>query len=215
MARTVRPLARPTASGRVLAVVLLVLAAICLIAAIAGAVFARQGWGQVKAAVDAITARFKSGEGMTTIVVPGEATLAAGEGAIVFVASASDTVDGKTFTYPPRTAIGVTITDAQGVPVSYTPFEGNQPPIDTEGGQKFLVGFAQVQGGTYTIAVDGGETAIRAFSMPTKEFEGMLKGGVEMVGGGAAGLCGGLGFLLFGIIGAVLFFFGKRKPAMA
>lgn len=216
MPMLVRSRRRPAPRGRALAVVLLVLAAICLIATIAGVLFARQGWAEVKTAIDAITARFQSGEGLVTVVVPGEATIESQPGAIVFMAGSSETIDGKTYRYPANPPISVSIAGPDGTPIAFNPFQGNQPPIDTGDGQKYLLGFAEVpSAGAYTITIDGGETAIRAFSMPTKEFEGLIKGGVGLAGGGLASICGGLGFLLFGILGGVLFLFGGKKKQIA
>lgn len=217
MTDPVRYRRRPAPRGRVLAVVLLVLAAICLIATIAGVLFVRQGWAEMKTAIDAITARFQSGAGLATVVVSGEATIESQPGAIVFMAGSSETIDGTTYRYPADPPTTVSIAGPDGTPIAFQPFQGNQPPIDTGDGQKYILGFANIpRAGAYTITIDGGETAIRAFSMPTQEFEGLIKGGVGLAGGGAAGVCGGLGFLLFGILGGVLFLFGgTKKPVGA
>lgn len=216
MPMLVRPSRRPAPRGRALAVVLLVLAAICLIATIAGVLFARQGWADMKVRAEGIAARFNSGEGLVTVVVPGEATIQSQPGAIVFMAGSSETIDGTTYRYPANPPISIAIEAADGTPINFNPIQGNQPPIDTGDGQKYILGFAEVSSaGAYTLRIDGGETAIRAFSVPTEEVEGFVLAGVSIFGGGAAGICGGLGFLLFGILGGVLFLFGgKKSPAV-
>ncbi len=211
-----RPTRRPAPRGRTFAFIMLVLAALCLIGAIIGGLYGKKSLGTVTTAIETVKTRFESGENFITVITPGESKIKSEGGAILLLASSSDTIDGKSFTYPPSGGVSISVVDSNGAPVSYNPFQGNQPPIETDGGKKlFLLGFAETpSAGEYTVKATGGETAVRAIALPQTEIEAIMKGGIGVVAGGAGLICGGGGFLLFGIIGGIMLLFG-RKPTPA
>jgi hypothetical protein len=199
--------------GGALAIVFLVLAAIFLIAAIVGLFFARSGIANLQATAQSIGQKL-SGPGTATIVSPGSSTVTLDSpGAILIGAFSADDADGRSFTYSAATSVTVSITSPSGSSLMVQRMQGNQPPIDVNGNQVFLYGFAEAPAaGEYSISVAGDETAMRAVSIAQSEVEAFLKGALG-VGGGFLGVaCGGVGFLLFGVIGGILMIFGRKKP---
>jgi hypothetical protein len=199
--------------GGALAIVFLVLAAIFLIAAIVGFFFARSGIANLQATAQSVGQKL-SGPGSTAIVSPGSSTVTLDSpGAILIGAFSTDDIDGKSFTYSGATSVTVSITSPSGSSLLVQRLQGNQPPIDVNGSQVFLYGFAEAPAaGDYAISVTGDETAMRAMSIGQSEVEAFVKGALG-VGGGFVGVaCGGVGFLLFGVIGGILMIFGRKKP---
>ncbi|MDZ4753874.1 MAG: hypothetical protein SGJ11_05190 [Phycisphaerae bacterium] len=199
--------------GGALAVVFLVLAGIFLIVAITGFFFLRSGLDNLKAQGQQIAARLKQTPGL---VSPGESTITFdSSGMLVVGALSSDEQDGVQYAYPPPGGTVITVKDESGSELPLQPVQ--MQPVQLENGtqQLHVLGFSEVKTpGTYTIVASGGPTLVRRLDMSQTEFETLVKGVLGFGGGFAGIVCGGIGFLLFGVIGGVLVLFGKKKPQL-
>ena len=105
---------------------------------------------------------------------------------------------------------------ADGSPVQFEDFQ-QQPGgavIPAEGGNIEVLGIATIEkAGDFTIAVsrEGDPVAVRMGALDAALAEKFGVGFLKAVGGGFGAFCGGGGFVLFGLIGGVLFLFGRKK----
>jgi len=201
--------------GGALAVVFLVLAGIFLIVAIAGFFFFRSGLETVTTKGEKLAADLKATGGVA-IVSPGESTITFDSSSMLVIgALSSDELDGVQYAYPPVGGATVVVKDEAGTELRLQPIQ--MQPMQLQNGSQHLhaIGFTEVKTpGTYTIAASGGTTVVRALAVSQSEFEALVKGGLGVAGGVAGIGCGGIGFLLFGVIGGVLVLFGKKKPQL-
>ena len=196
--------------GSTAAIILLLLAFVCLIVALVGGYLAWTKGASTLAQLQSLAT-----SQAPIVVVPGEGKVT-GPGVLFIAAKPSETVDGKTYTYPPAEgAPKITITDAGGQDVRVENMQGKgNDRIQLPSGEViYLVGFAELSSASEcTVKAEGGSTALRLKTVTKEEGEAMKNG---MVGafGGVIGTCVGCGgFVVFGIIGAILFFFGKKSP---
>ncbi|MDZ4831873.1 MAG: hypothetical protein SGJ09_16980 [Phycisphaerae bacterium] len=208
MTTSIRSRRRPAPRGKTAAIILLVLAGVCLLGGLAGGYFAMQG-GQTIARVGTDLAGAES----TAIVVPGTATIKAENGAIIIAAKSSDTIDGKPFSFPPGTVVTATVTDAEGNLMKVDTVKGNQLAFPLPDGSTInFVGLAEITAaGEYTVNLTGPETVVRVKSFSGADGEAVASALGQTAIGAFGGLCGCGGFVVFGLIGIILLVFGRKK----
>lgn len=212
-----RPAPRPNhPRGGCLANILLLLAAVCLVAAIVAGFLARSGVAEL----ETLAKGFKDGSIPTErMLAPGTKTIEMKEGLLGIVAISDDEIDGTAYPISGPVNATVTVTDADGTPLRFESFAKANPQggvIETPDFKLELIGFAEIKKeGSYTVKVEreGEPVAFRLGQLSQASLEAFVRG-IAKAGGGVLGLfCGGGGFILFGLIGGILWLFGRKKPA--
>lgn len=212
--RTSRTLPRGPRGG-CLANVFLLLAVVCLVGSIIGFFVARSGVNELAT----VAKGFEDGSiPVQKVATPSTATMTLSEGVLGLVVIADDEIDGTRYPLTGPAKVDVKITAADGSAVTFENFQ-QQPGgavIPTEGGSIEVLGIAPIEkAGDYTIAVsrEGDPVAVRMGALDAALAEKFGVGFVKALGGGFGALCGGGGFVLFGLIGGILWMFGRKKPA--
>ncbi len=213
-----RPTSRIHPRGGCLANVLLLLAVVCLIAAIVAGFTARAGFAELETQAKTFT------DGTVPVqkmVAPGTSTMALKEGILGVVAMDGEEIDGKTYGFAAPMNPTVTITGADGTEVKFESMTAANPQglvIDTPDLKLEFIGVAEIKAaGDYTVKIEkgGDPAAVRLGQISKESAEAFVKSGLKTLGGGFGALCGGGGFILFGLIGGILWLFGRKKPAAA
>lgn len=214
MTHSLRIRRRTAPKGKTAAIVLLVLAAICVLI---GGVGIYLGYGALSSLGKLATGLFG---GDVPVLVPGSdkpVTITGGPGAIIVAARASDSVDGTSYTYPPAVRPTVTVTDASGNAIQSTnnnPSGQDQGPVPLpDGSQFYFVDAFEVGEGTFTVSATGDPTALRVKMMDKDDAEAMASAATSMLGGFGGTCCGCGGAVVFGLIGVILLFVGRKAPA--
>lgn len=213
-----RPNSRVHPRGGCAANILLLLAVVCLIGAIISGFTARAGFTELEAQARSFT------DGTVPIqkmVAPGTSTMTLTEGILGVVAIDGEEMDGKTYGFSAPMRPTVTITAADGTDVRFQSMTESNPQgvvIDTPDLKLEFIGIAEIRSaGDYTVKIDkqGDPAVVRLGQISKESAEAFLKSGLKTLGGGFGAFCGGAGFILFGLIGGILWLFGRKKPAAA
>ncbi|MFO0828136.1 MAG: hypothetical protein U0572_08295 [Phycisphaerales bacterium] len=210
MSSTIRIRGQRLRRGRAAAIVLLVLAAVCLIVGAAGSYFAYSGFQNLMGMLANVAS-----PSTPPLVAPGEMTIKGGPGAVMVVARATDSAGERSFSYTPG-SVTVSATDSQGNPLKIAQQAGGPggPMPLPDGGSLFIVAVFEAKAAdTFTVKATGAESLLRVKLLEGKDAETAAKGAITGAGGGLGALCGCGGFLVFGVIGGILLIFGKRKAA--
>lgn len=210
-----RPTTRIHPRGSCLANILILLAVVCLVGAIIGFFVARGGVTEL----ESVAAGFKDGTiDVKRVATPSTTTMTLSEGVLGMVVLADDEIDGTKYPLTGPAKVDVKITAADGSPVQFENFQ-QQPGgavIQLEGTSLEILGIAPIEkAGDYTIAVsrEGDPVAVRIGALDATLAGKFGIGFVKTLGGGLGTFCGGAGFILFGLIGGILWLFGRKKPA--
>jgi hypothetical protein len=201
--------------GGCLANLLILLAVVCLVGSIVGFFVARGGVNELTT----VAKGFQDGSiPVQRVATPSTTTMTLSEGVLGLVVIADDEIDGTTYPLTGPANVDVKITGADGAAVTFENFQ-QQPGgavIPTETGSIEVLGIAPIErAGDYTIALsrEGDPVAVRMGALDAALAERFGVGFLKTVGGGFGALCGGAGFVIFGLIGGILWLFGRKKPA--
>jgi hypothetical protein len=212
----VRSKSRIHPRGGCLANVLILLAVVCLVGSLVGFFAARSGVEELTALVQ----RFRDGSiPVQTVVTPGTTTMTIkSEGVLGLVVIGDDEVNGTRYPLAGRAGVDVKIMAPDGSQVAFESFQDqpNGMVIQGESEKIEVLGIAPIEkAGDYSIAVgrEGDPIAVRVGALETQAMESLVKSGAKTLFGGFGVLCGGAGFVIFGLIGGILWLFGRKKPA--
>jgi len=207
---------RPThPRGSVLSTILLVLAAISLVVAIAGVFATRSGVGQLRD----LAKGFRDGRfPVRKMVTPGEVTMELTPGLLGIVAIDDDEVDGTRYPLEGGAAVTVTITDPDGTSLDFESFATQGPSgsmaIEADGTRIEVIGMAEIKrSGPHVVKAsrEGEPIAVTVGELGSASLEQFAKGGVTAGAGILGTLCGGGGFVLFGLPGGILWLVGRSR----
>ena len=199
--------------GSCLANLLILLAVVCLVGAVAGFFVARGGVNELTA----VAKGFQDGSiPVQKVATPSTTTMTLAEGVLGLAVIDDDEIDGTKYPLTGPAKVDVKITAADGTAVKFENFQ-QQPGgavIPMESGNIEVLGIAPIEkAGDYTIALsrEGDPVAVRMGALDTALAERFGVGFVKAFGGVIGTLCGGAGFVIFGLIGGILWLFGRKK----
>jgi hypothetical protein len=199
--------------GGCLANLLLLLAVVSLVGAVVGVLATRGGVNELTSLVKG----FQDGSiPVRKAATPSSTTMTLSEGMLGLIVMSEDEIDGTTYSAQGPAKVDVKITTADGAEVKFESFQ-SQPGgamIPMESGNIEVLGIAAIEkAGDYTVALsrEGEPVAVRMGSLDKAVAEKFVSGFAKTVGGLLGTLCGGAGFVLFGLIGGILWLFGRKK----